>query len=203
MEFLHKILATELIYRILAVVGGVGVLFMGLLKLGGSILRDHIKEQDRKSSEIEIEEKRQRIEFRRAQADKYNEKQLDIYLEVWGTLSELELAVNTLWDTVTKQNITTLLRQLRTTEQKVNACSVLFKEEHLNELKRLFAIIENFTTGKLILAEIRSKKELDYIKIEEIKSQIEENYQYKDQLKRLLEDLERSFRASLSSIDVT
>lgn len=203
MEFIYKILAAELIYKILAVIGGVGVISMGLLKFAGGIFRDRLKEQHRKSSEIEIERVRQRFELRRAQVDKFAQSQFDIYLEIWGTLSELELAVNTLWHTVTEQNIATLLRQLRTTKQKVKANSILFEKQHLDELERLFAIIENFTTGKLSLAEIRSKKDLDYIKVEEIKTQIEENYQYKDQLKRLLEDLERSFRTSLSSLDVT
>jgi CRISPR/Cas system-associated protein endoribonuclease Cas2 len=164
-------------------------------------LRDRLKEQDRKSSEIELEEVRQRFGVRRIQADKFAQAQFDIYLEICETLSALQLAVNAVWDTVTKQNITTLLRQLRTTEQRVNASSLLFEEVHLNELKRLFSIIENFTTGKLSLAEIRSKNDLDFIKIEEIKLQVEENYQYKDQLKHLLEDLMRSFHKSLSGIE--
>jgi hypothetical protein len=193
----------DIIFEILATVGGAGVVIIGLSKLLGNIWRDRLKEQERKRSEIALETLRQHYSIRRVQADKFAASQYDIYLELWETLQALRLAVDALWGKVTKQNISNLLRQLRTTEQKVNDWSIFFEEEHLQELRRLLRIIESFHTGKLLLNEIRTEKDLDYLKLDEIKNQIEQNRKYKDQLENLLDELRCHFREQLSSIDST
>jgi hypothetical protein len=193
----------DTMYKILAAVGGSGVIIIGFSKLIGNILRDRLKEQERKRSEFALETMRQHYSLRRIQADKFASSQFDIYLELWETLQALRLAVDVLWNKVTKQNISNLLRQLRTTEQKVNDWSIFFEEEHLQELRRLLGIIESFHTGKLLLSEIRTEKDLDYLKFDEIKNQIEQNRKYKEQLEQLLDKLRCYFHKQLSSIDST
>lgn len=191
----------ELIFQILATLGGAGVVVIGLSKLLGNIWQDRLKEQERKRTELELEAVRQLYNTRRVQADKFAGSQYDIYLELWETLQALRLTVDALWEQVTKQNISNLVRQLRTTKQKVNNWSIFFDEDHLQELRNLIKAIESFSTGKLSLEEIRSRNDLNYLRVDEIKNQVERNRHYKDQLEELLENLRRNFRERLSAGD--
>ena len=125
--------------------------------------------------------------------------QYEIYMQLFGTLQELLLTVDVLWETVNKQNLANLLSQLRTTQQKTNKWSVFFEEEHLRELMRLYEVIESFRTGKLRLSEIRYKSDLDDVRIEEIKYQVEQNGEYRHDLANLIGTLRRSFHQRLSA----
>jgi hypothetical protein len=189
------------IFKFLAALGGVGVVVIALSKFIGDVLRNRLKEKDRLSSELLLEAARQNYGIRRVQTDKFAESHYEVYLQLWETLQALRLTVDALWHKVTKQNLSTLLRQLRTTEQRVYDWEIFFEPEHFSELRRLLEIIKSFRTGKLVLEEIRTKKDLDYVNVEDIKGQVEQNQQYRDQLEQLLEALKRDFRDRLSSVN--
>lgn len=191
----------ELIIQILATVGGGGVIVIGLSKLLGNIWQDRLKEQERKRTELELETVRHLYNIRRVQADKFAGSQYDIYLELWETLQALRLTVDALWEQVTKQNVSNLVRQLRTTKQKVDNWSIFFDEDHLQQLRGIIKAIESFSTGKLSLEEIWSRNDLNYLQVGEIKTQVERNRHYRDQLEELLENLRRNFRDRLSARD--
>jgi hypothetical protein len=185
------------IFNILAGLGGFGVIIIAVSKLVGGIFRDHLKENDRKSTEIELVNERHLLDIRKIQVEKYNTSQFEVYLELWRTLINLQKKVDDLWGNVTETNIETLLRQLHTTQQKVNENAILFQEEHFQELQNLFEVINSFHTGKLSLCEIQTESDLEYIKIDEIGKQVNENINYKNQLKDSLDILRKDFREKL------
>lgn len=191
----------DLLIQILATVGGTGVIVMGVSKVLSNVLQDRLKEQERKRTELELEATRHLHNTRRVQADKFAGSQYEIYLELWETLQALRLTVDALWEKVTKQNISNLIRQLHTTKQKVNNWSIFFDEDHLQQLRDIIKAIESFSTGKLSLEEIRSRNDFNYLRVDEIKNQVERNQHYKYQLEELLENLRRNFRDRLSAGD--
>lgn len=186
----------EIIYKILAAVGGIGIVVIGLSKFLGSILRDRLKESQRRQTELDLEA----TQYRRVQADRFVNTQFDVYLELWETLQALRLAVDTLWHKATKPNIATLALQLRKTKEKVNNWSLFFDDNHLQELLRLLQNLEKLRAGKIRLFDIRSREDMKYVYPKEIESQVQENRQSKEQFDNLLENLRRSFRDRLSSI---
>ncbi|MCJ7777001.1 MAG: hypothetical protein MUP16_01635, partial [Sedimentisphaerales bacterium] len=60
-EMLRNSEIMQIIYHILAVLGGAGVLIIGLSKWLGYVWRDRIKERERKKSEMALEYERQRL----------------------------------------------------------------------------------------------------------------------------------------------
>jgi hypothetical protein len=191
----------ELIFDILAVLGGTGVIIIGLSKFIGDILRDRIKERERRRTEQELEYRKQRFGLRRVQAAKFAESQFDVYIELWQSLQGLRLTVDALWHRATKQNIATLARELAETKEKVQKWSIFFEEQHLCNLMRLFETLAHFKTGKIPLVEIRSKEDMEFVYPEEIRYQIEQNQRYKEEFESLLEDMRKSFRNRLSEIE--
>ena len=191
----------EVIRDILAILGGAGVIIFALLKFVGAVWQNRIKERDRRETELNLEANRQRYGFRRIQTDKYAESQFDKYIELWQTLQGLRLAVDSLWHKATKSNIEALARQLESTKEKVNDWSIFFEKKHLRDLNRLFSTLENFRAGKIRIVEIRSREDMDYVSLEIIRYQIEQNRAFKQDFENVLEELRELFKTTLSEIE--
>jgi hypothetical protein len=191
----------EFLYQLLAAIGGIGVIVIGLSKFLGGIWRDHIKEQDRKKTELQLESTRQRYGVRRAQAGRFVESQYNIYLELWEALQALGLTVDALWHKATRDNAAALSRELWDVRNKVKKWSLFFEDSHLEELLQLLKVLERFWIGKEGIIKIRLREEVSNYHLSEIEKQIELNKQYKVQFDSFLETLRRSFRDRLSKID--
>ncbi len=198
------------IYHILAAIGSLGVIIIGISKFAGNIIENRLKEKDHRATQIELkgieketaielEKIRQLISVNTLMIDKYATSQNDVYQKVWKHLQSLKRAVNNLWGEVTPSNLEKLLRELHTTEKNIDDWSLLINEKHYRELKRLFEIVKSFQTGKLTLRKIQKERDLDYVKIEQINRQIEENRQFKEDLADLLDKLRNDFREKLST----
>ena len=184
----------QIVYHVLAVLGGAGVLIIVLSKWLGYVWRDRIKERERKKSEMELEYERQRLGLRRVQADKFAESQFDVYVELWQKLQGLSMLVDALWDSCTSQNIVMLANELTETKEKVKRWSMFFEDEHLRELRGMFETLGNFEAGKLRLIKVRSQEDMNRSYPREIKRQINENQLYRTEFNNILERIRQSFR---------
>lgn len=189
-------------FHLLAVLGVTGAII--------NFVRDYVKERTRRVTEIEKEIARRQTEFEleqlrtminvnRVMIDKYSSSQFDVYIELWTALQGLRMTIDLLWSKVTQPNIERLIREMRTTEQKVRSWSLFFNDEHFQELERLFEIVESFQTGKLKLKQIKLERDLKYVRIGEIEKQVEENLQLRNDFEYLLDNLRRDFREKLST----
>ena len=86
-------------------------------------------------------------------------------------------------------------------KEHINNWSIFFEEQHLNELKRLLKILEDFEAGKTNLLRIRSRDNIPNYFKEEIKKQIWINKQYKEEFEQLLEKLRVSFQKQLCHLN--
>ncbi len=191
----------EVIKDVLAVLGGVGIIVIGLSKFLGGILRDRLRENTRRQAKIEIETHRQRLYNRRAQADQYAQSQYDVYVELWKTIQGLKLAVDSLWEEAAPQNIASLAHALRDSRLKIDNWSIFFVEQHLNRLNDLLRTLERFEEGKMHLVDIRSSQDVSRRFREEIAFQIKQNKEYKKKFEELLKELRVTFRNKLSQVE--
>jgi hypothetical protein len=150
---------------------------------------------------LKLSGSRREREPQRPDPDTFAGSQRKRYVELWGSLQKLSFVVEDLWGNVTTQKVSELLGQLRATRQQVEEWSVFFEEEHLHGLRRLFGVIESFRSGKMRLDEVRSKRDLSYVRLDQIRHQMEQNGHYKDEMESLLGSIRRSFREQLASID--
>lgn len=192
----------ELLYEVLAVVGGGGVIVTGLWKLLGGIWRDRIKEHERRKTEVQLEVSRQHFGLRRVQADRFANSQYEVYLQLWESLQSLHLTVDALWHKATIQNVAALAQELKNAKSRIQKWSMFFEDEHYTELLQLIEHLEQFRAGKVTLIDIRKRSDLRLVFPEVVQEQIKQNLVAKEQFERLLETLRRSFRDRLSRIEV-
>ena len=184
----------EILVKILAVVGGGGVVIIALWKLLSDLFQDELRERSRRRSEVELEARRQRYGLRRVQADKYAQTQFDKYVELWQSLQALKFTVDALWRRATQSNVDRLAGQLDQTTALVADWSIFFEQEHLRELDNIFAILKEFEQGKRFLfAEVTIETQL--------RLQVEANAENKAKFETLLQKLKQSFQNRLSSIE--
>jgi hypothetical protein len=195
------------VYNVLTILGGAGVVVIGLATFLSRIWMNRIKEQARqitelererarRSTEIELEALRQQYEHQRIVPDRFVASQYEVYLQLWGTLQGLKLAVDALWAEANKENIDILADQLRHTRIKINELSLFFDDGQLENLREIINALENFRAGKVTLREIRTKSDLDYVMIPEVRDQIRQNHQYKQRIEVLMENLRHQLRDS-------
>jgi hypothetical protein len=190
----------ELIVKVLAICNGIELVLILVLSL--KLLR-HVQ-TDRlpdNSGGLNMKPEQPVPSLHSTPPDTYAGSQNKKYVELWGSLQKLLLAVEDLWENVTTPRLADLLIQLRTTRRQVDEWSLFFEEEHLRELRRLFDVIEYFRTGKLILEEIQTKSDLSCVRIDQIKYQIEQNKHFRDDMEKLLGSIRRSFRERLAMAD--
>ncbi len=192
----------ELLYEVLAVVGGGCVIVTGLWKLLGGIWRDRIKERERRKTEVQLEVRRQHFGLRRIQADRFANSQYEVYLQLWESLQSLHLTVDALWHKATLQNVAALAQELKDDKSRIQKLSMFFKDEHYTELLQFIEHLEQFRAGKVTLIDIRKRSDLRLVFPEVVQEQIKQNLVAKEQFERLLETLRRSFRDRLSRIEV-
>jgi len=190
----------EAMRDILAVLGGVGIIILGLSKFFGGIVGERLKERSRKKSEIDIETHRQRLASRRVQTDQFAQSQYDIYVDIWRSLQGIKLAVDSLWEKANSQNIASLARCLRETRSRVDNWSFFFDEEHFKRLNELLVVLERFKEGKTFLVNIWSSQDVTIYFKEGIDRQIEKNRNYKEKFESLLSEIKTSFRNRLSQV---
>ena len=191
----------EVIRDALAVIGGSGIIILGLSKFLGDIWRDRLKERERKKTEIDIEAFRKDLSTRKIQTEQFLKSQYDVYVNLWQSLQGFRFIVDGLWQRVTRENILALANQLRKLKSQINDWSIFFEDDHLQELKRLLRILENFEAGKTNLLRIRSRENIPGYFTNEVERQIEINKKYKEEFEQLLEKLRVSFQRRLLQLD--
>jgi hypothetical protein len=195
----------EIIYHILAILGGAGAIVFGLSKFLGKVWANRLKERDRRESEAKLERLRQTFSVQRIQADRFAGSQYDYYVQLWDSLQALRIAVEALWQNATKSNIGTLGRQLRATRTKIDQWSIFFEEAHLVETMDLLEILEQFQIGKIALIEIRSASDLvrfpDPFVASQAQEQIDQNGGYRERFQQQLESIRISFQNRLSRME--
>jgi hypothetical protein len=178
-------------FRVMATLGGTGVILFALCKFLGDVWKNRIKAQDEALAAQ-----------RGIQPESYLRTQFDVYIELWKTLQAFHLVVDALWEKATEENIKALVGQLEGINQTVNQWSVLICEEHLLKLRALFDTLGLFRIGKSRLYQLRAGSDWDDGQVvDDIQWQIDQNRELRDRFKSLMEDIRLSFSKRLSGQD--
>ncbi len=192
----------ELLFQVLAAIGGVGVIVLGLFKFLGNVWRDRLKERERRHTALSVQDEGQRYGLRRVQTDRFAQSQYEVYVTLWQALQTLALAVDALWHKATASNVWSLATELEMARESVRKWSLFVEDHHLDDLERIFEILYFFKTGKLAVYEIRSRDHLHTVDLAEVEQQIEANRALKEQFEALLDQLRVSFRERLGNLSI-
>lgn len=150
-----------------------------------------------------IERKEQaRVDQGRTQSDLYLKSQYHVYLELWKDLQTFYFVVNSLWDSVSIDNIKALMIQLNEVEQKMQDWLPLINDEHHKKIQKLLETLDAFRSGKKTLYILRSDNKNmvnnSEIVVEDIQRKIEANGKLREEFKLLMKDIEEDLRKHLS-----
>ncbi len=128
---------------------------------------------------------------------RYHESQFTLYNALWNSLYDLKLAGDSLWEIADAYNLGKFIEQLEKTDYIINTSALLIEENHLQELKRLIQIFEDYEFGKKGLIEFRKGRSYSQVRQHQIEEMIHSNARIKEQYDYLIVEVARSLRSQL------
>ena len=206
----------DLIITIVASIGGVGVIIIGLAAWLGQLLasrlqvsfqdRLEIEREFRKSTlDRELETLKAALELNRNRQERISEAQFQFFTDIWNKLQELKFEGNQLWERATETTLFNFITALTHARLATEKARLVISEEDYQNLDRVLTVFENFRVGKARLIQIRTKddwrnhSEMRYEEsLYQIHRQIRNNGIAKKQYEKLLDELAQEFRQQLS-----
>jgi len=167
------------------------------VKLTANTLADNYKKKIEHDFERKIESYKSQLEILRVTTLKYNDKQFELYIDLWKNLQELKFACIDLWNKVDYVNLRKFETALKRTHQQVETTSILLEENHYVELVEIIGNLQEFDTGKEKLIEAR-RTDADESTIRQI---IDFNRQRKDRCLQIIETMKTSIKATIKGKD--
>jgi hypothetical protein len=159
---------------VLTLVGSItisGAMVTWFVKLGAKTLSEKYIEKVKHGYEKELASYKSELGILRATTLKYNDKQFDLYLELWKSLQELKFSCEDLWFNPEKQNLKKFEVSLQKTHRQIEVTSLLLEDTHYKDLLEIISDLQKFNDGKQEL--LNSNK--DALPPEEVKVLIDYN----------------------------
>lgn len=193
----------EVVYKILAVLGGTTVVIAALAAFFHNVIRDRLKQRWKTKGDLAVEKAKERGKIATIQPQIFVRNQYDVYVKLWRYLASLQQTVDALWQSATRSNILLLAERLEVAQKKTAAWSLFFEDRHLQQLSEAFGFLTRFHVGKTHLYDLRETNALDDIPDaflqEAIEVQIKCNSDYKAQFESLLAEIRQSFQRKLAA----
>lgn len=173
----------NIVLGIIASIGGSGVIIWFLVKLSANTLADKYKEKIKLGFEKELESYRNQLEVLKATTLKYNDRQFELYLDLWKNLQELKFSCLDLWSSANNPNLRRFKISLKKTDRQIETSSILIELNHYSELQEIIKNFKEYNFGKQQLIENRINN-INKIQIDEM---IEFNRERKDKCLELIE----------------
>ncbi|WP_027127232.1 hypothetical protein [Gelidibacter mesophilus] len=173
----------NIVLGIIASIGGSGVIIWFLVKLFANTLADKYKEKIKLGFEKELESYRNQLEVLKATTLKYNDRQFELYLDLWKNLQELKFSCLDLWSLANKPNLQKFKESLKKTDRQIETSSILIELNHYSELREIIKNFKEYDFGKQRLIENRINN-INEVQIDEM---IEFNRERKDKCLELIE----------------
>jgi hypothetical protein len=203
----------DLIFAIVASVGGSSVVLAALVGWLGKVWANRIQELDKARFAREIEADKARfardlemmkstLEAERSRERRNSDAQFKLYNDIWVELQDLKLAADHVWASLDEHTLHNFLAALVRARGATEKARLLLEENDYANLRRLLEVFEHFQVGKLRLYEFRTSEQfLEHYHADSharIRSQIEGNRQVKSRYDQLLDHLVREFRRQLA-----
>jgi hypothetical protein len=183
----------KIIFGIIGTVSISGTVVWWFVQLTANTLADNYKKKIEHDFEKKLEIYKSELEIIKATALKYNDKQFELYLDLWKNLQELKFASIDLWNIANLNNLKKFDSALRKTHRQIETTSILLEENHYVELNEIIKNLQEFDTGKEKLIAARRERAEEW----EIHMLIESNRQRKDRCLEIIETMKDSIRNTI------
>ena len=188
------------IWTIIKIIGGIigtvsvsGAVIWWFVQLTANTLADNYKKKIEHNFERKLETYKSQLEVIRATALKYNDKQFELYVDLWKNLQELKFSCIDLWNEANQSNLKKFDIALNKTYRQIETTSILLEERHYKELSEIIKNLQEYDTGKGKLIEAR-RKNADTNKIEQL---INFNRVHKDRCLEIIEAMKSSIKSTI------
>lgn len=163
------------------------------VKLGANLLADNYKKKIEHEFGIKLESYKSQLDVLKATTLKYNDKQFELYLDLWKNLQDLKFATIDLWNEATTSNLKKFDLSLRQTHRQIETTSILLEENHYLELSKIIAHLQEYDTGKEKLIASRRNNAL----VDEIQQLVAFNRDKKDKCLEIIESMKSSIKLTI------
>ena len=183
----------KIIFGIIGTVSISGTVVWWFVQLTANTLADNYKKKIEHDFEKKLETYKSELEIIRATALKYNDKQFELYLDLWKNLQELKFASIDLWNIANLNNLKKFDSALRKTHRQIETTSILLEENHYVELNEIIKNLQEYDTGKEKLIAARREHAEEW----QIQMLIDSNRERKDRCLVIIETMKDSIRNTI------
>lgn len=186
---------TKIVIGLVGSISISGFVVWFFVKLTANTLAEQYKKKIEFDFEKRLEGYRNQLEILKATTVKYNDRQFELYLDLWKNLQELKFSCLDLWEHVSKSNLKKFHNSLVKTERQIDTTSILLEDNHHTELLSIIDVLKEFNTGK---EKLHAK--YDTASEYEIEQIIGYNKIKKDKCLELIENLKGSVKRTIKGI---
>ncbi len=183
----------KIIFGIIGTVSVSGTIVWWFVQLTANTLADNYQKKVEHGFEKKLELYKSEIEVIRSMALKYNDKQVDLYIDLWKNLQELKFACIDLWNLANQNNLIIFDSALKKTHRQIETTSILLEESHYRELSEIIKNLQEYDNGKEKLIAARRDQTEEY----QIQLLIDFNRQRKDRCLEIIETMKISIKSTI------
>jgi len=187
-------------WTIVKIIGGIigtisisGAVIWWFVQLAANTLADSYQKKIEHNFEKKIEAYKSQLEIIKATSLKYNDRQFELYIDLWKNLQDLKFACIDLWNHANSTNLRKFDAALKKTHRQIETTSILLEENHYKELIEVIDNLQEFDTGKEKLLAAR-RLEIDEWTIQQI---IEFNRLKKDRCLQIIEAMKSDIKLTI------
>lgn len=192
---MDTITIVKIIFGVIFTVASSGGIVWFFVQLAGNTLADHYKKKIEHDFEKKIEGYKSQLEILRATTLKYNDKQFELYIDLWKKLQELKFICIDLWTDANKQNLRKFNLALQKTFRQIETSSILIDEEQYKDLIIVITNFQEYDSGKKKLV-----AEWNSAEVFEIEEMIEHNRQRKETCLQIIDRMKIDIRNKIKGI---
>src|SRR5690606_10015325 len=160
-------------------------------------LADNYKKRIEHEFGKKLETYKTQLEVLKATTLKYNDRQFELYVDLWKNLQDLKFAMIDLWNTANLANLKKFEQSLKQTHRQIETTSILLEETHYVELSKIILNLEEYDTGKNKLIASR-RATADVLEIQQL---IDFNRERKENCIQLIESLKSSIKSTVKGTE--
>jgi hypothetical protein len=183
----------KIIFGIIGTVSIAGTVIWWFVQLTANTLAENYKKKIEHDFEKKLENYKSQLEVIRATALKYNDKQFELYIDLWKNLQDLKFACIDLWNRANQANLRKFDSSLKKTHRQIETTSILLEENHYIELSEIIKNLQEFDNGKEKIIAARRDLADEYL----ISQIVEFNRQRKDRCLEIIEAMKHSIKETI------
>lgn len=182
----------KIVFGIIASVGSAGGIVWFFVKLSAKTLADQYKEKIKLDFGKQLEVYKSQLDILKATSLKYNDRQFELYLDLWKNLQELKFSSIDLWNEASGINLKKFQTALSKSNRQIEVSSILIEIEHYQELRDIIDTLKDYSFGKQRLIESR-----DNVSEQMIKEMIDFNRERKNRCLEIIESIKFQIQAKI------